>query len=141
METRGIVAMAGVLGYELDLGRLSLEEKEIVKEQIRKYRTCSGLVQKGLYYRLTNPFEDSTAAWEFLSEDGSEALVSVVMQEIHGNMTANYVRLKGLVSGRSYQDQESGNIYDADALMEVGIPLPLRVGEYQAYQYYFKITG
>lgn len=141
METRGIVAMAGVLGYELDLGRLSLEEKEIVKEQIRKYRTYSGLVQKGLYYRLTNPFEDSTAAWEFLSEDGSEALVSVVMQEIHGNMTANYVRLKGLVSGRSYQDQESGNIYDADALMEVGIPLPLRVGEYQAYQYYFKITG
>lgn len=141
METRGIVAMAGVLGYELDLGRLSLEEKEIVKEQIRKYRTYSGLVQKGLYYRLTNPFEDSTAAWEFLSEDGSEALVSVVMQEIHGNMTANYVRLKGLVSGRSYQDQESGNIYDADALMEVGIPLPQRVGEYQAYQYYFKITG
>ena len=141
METRGIVAMAGVLGYELDLGRLSLEEKEIVKEQIRKYRTYSGLVQKGLYYRLTNPFEDSTAAWEFISEDGSEALVSVVMQEIHGNMTANYVRLKGLVSGRSYQDQESGNIYDADALMEVGIPLPLRVGEYQAYQYYFKITG
>ena len=141
METRGIVAMAGVLGYELDLGRLSLEEKEIVKEQIRKYRTYSGLVQKGLYYRLTNPFEDSTAAWEFLSEDGSEALVSVVMQEIHGNMTANYVRLKGLISGRSYQDQESGNIYDADALMEVGIPLPLRVGEYQAFQYYFKITG
>ena len=141
METRGIVAMAGVLGYELDLGRLSLEEKEIVKEQIRKYRTYSGLVQKGLYYRLTNPFEDSTAAWEFISEDGSEALVSVVMQEIHGNMTANYVRLKGLVSGRSYQDQESGNIYDADALMEVGIPLPQRVGEYQAYQYYFKITG
>ena len=141
METRGIVAMAGGLGYELDLGRLSLEEKEIVKEQIRKYRTYSGLVQKGLYYRLTNPFEDSTAAWEFISEDGSEALVSVVMQEIHGNMTANYVRLKGLVSGRSYQDQESGNIYDADALMEVGIPLPQRVGEYQAYQYYFKITG
>lgn len=141
METRGIVAMAGVLGYELDLGRLSLEEKAVVKEQIRKYRIYSGLVQKGLYYRLTNPFEDRTAAWEFISEDGSEALVSVVMQEIHGNMTANYVRLKGLISGRSYQDQESGNIYDADALMEVGIPLPLRVGEYQAFQYYFKITG
>ena len=141
METRGIVAMAGVLGYELDLGRLSLEEKAVVKEQIRKYRIYSGLVQKGLYYRLTNPFEDRTAAWEFISEDGSEALVSVVMQEIHGNMTADYVRLKGLKSGRNYQDQESGNIYDADALMEVGIPLPLRSGEYQAYQYYLKITG
>lgn len=140
METRGIVAMAGVLGYELDLGRLSLEEKEIVKEQIRKYRNYAGLIQNGLYYRLTNPFEDRIAAWEFISEDGSEALVSVVMQEIHGNMTADYVRLKGLTSGRSYQDQESGNIYDTDALMEVGIPLPQRVGEYQAYQYYFKIT-
>lgn len=62
------------------------------------------------------------AAWEFVSEDGAEVLASVVMLEIHGNMTASYVRFKGLESGRFYQEQESGRIYGADALMEVGLP-------------------
>lgn len=141
LETRGVVAMAGVFGYEMNLGNLSEAEKEIVKEQVQKYRSYAPLIQNGLYYRLSNPFEDTLAAWEFVSEDGTEALVSVVMLEIHGNMTANYVRLKGLKSGRSYQEQESGCIYDADALREIGIPLPLKGGEYQAYQYYFKIVG
>ena len=141
LETRGVVAMAGIFGYEMDLGTLSETEKETVREQIKKYRRYAPLIQNGLYYRLSNPFEDETAAWEFISEDGTEALVSVVMLEIHGNMTVNYVRLKGLESGRSYREQESGCIYDADTLMEIGIPMPMKGGEYQAYQYYFKVEG
>ena len=139
LETRGVVAMAGIFGYEMDLGTLSETEKETVREQIKKYRRYAPLIQNGFYYRLSNPFEDETAAWEFISEDGTEALVSVVMLEIHGNMTVNYVRLKGLESGRSYREQESGCIYDADTLMEIGIPMPMKGGEYQAYQYYFKV--
>ncbi len=139
LETRGVVAMAGIFGYEMDLGTLSETEKETVREQIKKYRRYAPLIQNGLYYRLSNPFEDETAAWEFISEDGTEALVSVVMLEIHGNMTVIYVRLKGLESGRSYREQESGCIYDADTLMEIGIPMPMKGGEYQAYQYYFKV--
>lgn len=138
LETRGIVAMAGVFGYEMSFVKLSEREKDIVREQIRKYRTYAPLVQNGLYYRLSNPFEDELAAWEFVSEDGTEVLASAVMLEIHGNMTASYVRLKGLTGGTCYQEQESGRIYDADALMEVGLPLPLQCGEYQSYQYYFK---
>lgn len=141
LETRGVVAMAGIFGYEMDLGTLSETEKETVREQIKKYRRYAPLIQNGFYYRLSNPFEDETAAWEFISEDGTEALVSVVMLEIHGNMTVNYVRLKGLESGRSYREQESGCIYDADTLMEIGIPMPMKGGEYQAYQYYFKVEG
>ena len=141
LETRGVVAMAGIFGYEMDLGTLSETEKETVREQIKKYRRYAPLIQNGFYYRLSNPFEDETAAWEFISEDGTEALVSVVMLEIHGNMTVNYVRLKGLESGRSYREEESGCIYDADTLMEIGIPMPMKGGEYQAYQYYFKVEG
>ena len=36
-KTRGVVAMAGTFGYELDLGKLLPEEKEEVKEQVRAY--------------------------------------------------------------------------------------------------------
>ncbi len=36
-----------------------------------------------------------------------------------------------------YKEEASGNVYASDALMEAGIPLPSRMGDYQAYQMYF----
>ena len=40
MNTRGIVAMAGSFGYELDLNLISDEEKEAVKAQIKNFMEC-----------------------------------------------------------------------------------------------------
>lgn len=138
MKTRGVVAMAGTFGYELDLGHLSEEEKEEVRRQIREYRQFSQLVQTGLYYRLTNPFEDSLAAWEFVSRDHSEALISAVAQEIHGYMIIPYLKLRGLKSGALYQDQQTGRIYPADALMDMGLPIMPVKEEYAATQIHLK---
>lgn len=136
-RTRGIVAMAGTFGYELDPGKLSEEEKQEIREQIKEYKKYAGLVQSGRYYRLTNPFEREVGAWEFVSKDGTGVLLNAVMLEVHGNMTVNYVRLKGLTEGCMYKEQESGKVYCAEALMEVGIPLPVEMGDYCAYQMYF----
>ncbi len=123
MKTRGITAMAGTFGYELNLGALSNEEKEEVRQQIRTFRRHGRLIQTGLYYRLTNPFREVLAAWEFVSEDRSQALVSAVAQEMHGYMTVFYLKLKGLEPGAMYQDEESGKIYPANALMDMGLPI------------------
>jgi alpha-galactosidase len=79
-------------------------------------------------------------AWEFVSEDGKDVLVSAVMLEVHGNMTANYIRLKGLKEGAMYRDKASGRIYPANALMQVGIPLPIEMGEYHAYRIHFELV-
>lgn len=129
--------MAGTFGYELDLGKLSEEEKQEIREQIRKYQRYAPLILNGLYYRLTDPFCSEVGAWEFISEDAAEVLFNAVMLEIHGNMTVNYVKLKGLEGGALYQEQASGRIYAAEALMEPGIPLPVEIGEYKAYQMHF----
>ena len=137
LKTRGITAMAGTFGYELDPEKLTEEEKEEIRVQVKTYHQYAPLIQDGLYYRLSNPFESEVGAWEFVSEDASEVLLNVVMLEVHGNMTVNYVKLKGLESGKMYQDQESGRVYPADALMQMGIPLPVELGEYQAYQMHF----
>lgn len=76
VETRGTVAMAGSFGYELDLNLLSDGEKEEVKEQIKTFKKYYNLTHEGEYYRLTNPMENRLyAAWEFVSQDQSEALV------------------------------------------------------------------
>lgn len=138
LKTRGVVAMAGTFGYELDLATMTEEEKREICTQVKQYHKLAPLVQQGRYYRLTNPFASEVGAWEFVSEDGSEVLLQAVMLEIHGNMTVNYVKLKGMESGKMYEEKSSGRIYASDALMETGVPLPTAFGEYQAYQYYFK---
>ena len=96
LDTRGTVAMSGSFGYELDLVKLSKEEKDEIREQVACYKRRMPLIMNGRYYRLTNPFVDETAAWQYVSEDKREVLFHAVQLEIHGNMPPVYVRLKGL---------------------------------------------
>ena len=140
LHTRGVCAMAGTFGYELDPAKMTDEERREIRKQIVEYKKYAQLVQNGLYYRLSNPFAEEIGAWEFVSEDGKEVLVNVVMLEIHGNMTVNYVKMKGLCAGQFYKDSNTGKIYPAEALMEVGIPMPLEFGEYKAYQIYLEMV-
>ncbi len=141
LHTRSVVAMAGTFGYEFNPDLLSEEEKEEIREQITRYKKYEGLICKGDYYRLSNPFEDVCAAWAFVSEDREQVLLSVVMQEIHGNMTVNYVRLKGLDPNAVYRDAATGICYHGSALMAAGMPMPIEMGEYRAYQIYMEIVG
>ena len=134
LHTRGVVAMAGTFGYELNLGKLSEEEKQEIRLQVEEYRKFAPLIQTGLYYRLSDPAMEEYAAWAFVSEDQKEVLLNVVLQEIHGNMTVNYVKLQGLKCSAIYRDTETGKIYNGAALMEAGIPMPVEMGEFKAYQ-------
>ena len=134
LHTRGVVAMAGTFGYELNLGKLSEEEKQEIRLQVEEYRKFAPLIQTGLYYRLSDPAREEYAAWAFVSEDQKEVLLNVVLQEIHGNMTVNYVKLQGLKCNAIYRDTETGKIYNGAALMEAGIPMPVERGEFKAYQ-------
>mgnify|MGYP001149728832 FL=1 len=137
LRTRGIVAMTGAFGYELSLGKLSAEEKEEIREQIRQYKEFEPLISMGDYYRLSNPFEDACAAWMFVSKDRKRVLLHVVLLENHGNMIVNYVRLKELLPDVVYEEEGSGKRYCGSALMQAGIPIPVEMGEYLAYQFVF----
>lgn len=134
LHTRGVIAMAGTFGYELAPAKLSGEEKEEIKEQIVQYKKYAELIQQGNYYRLSNPFQDAYGAWMFVSEDEKQVLLNVVMLEIHGNMTVNYVKLKGLKPDAVYEEVNTGRSYSGAALMKAGMPMPVQMGEYLAYQ-------
>ena len=137
LQTRAVVAMGGTFGYELDPKKLSSEEKNTIRQQVEEYHKYAELINHGLYYRLSNPTEDAIAAWEMFAEDASEALISVVCLEVHGNMTVNYVRLRGLKKDCFYRDEATGTVYPANALMQIGLPVPVEMGEYRSYQWHF----
>lgn len=134
LNTRGIVAMAGTFGYELNPALLSDGEKEAVREQVKTYKKHEMLICRGDYYRLSNPFADRCAAWMFVSGDKSQALVNVVRLDIQGNMAAAYVKLKGLKPEAVYIDDRTGKTYTGAALMEIGLLLDFPKTEYEAYQ-------
>ena len=134
IDARSVAAMSGTFGYELDLEKLSVEEKDKIREQIAEYKKLAPLILNGRYYRLTNPFTDEVAAWQYVSEDKEEVLFNAVQLEIHGNMTPVFVRLKGLERGVFYQEEQTGVLYPSDILMEVGLPLQNEQYEYQFYQ-------
>ena len=134
LNTRGIVAMSGSFGYELNPEKLSEEDKKEIRRQIAKRNELAHLIYNGKYYRLSNPVEGESAAWAFVSEDQSEALINYVSLQIHGNRHVTYIRLCGLKSGAIYRDKETGKEYPADGLMETGMPMPIAFGDYGAVQ-------
>lgn len=123
MHTRGVVAMAGTFGYELNLSKVSDEEKTEIKKQVQTFKRFAKLVQSGTYYRLNSPFEKPVVAWQIVSENKEEFIFSYVVKETHGYMPVVYVKLCGLENNALYKEEASGKIYPAAALMESGFPI------------------
>ena len=137
IKTRGIAAMYGSFGYELDLALLTDQEKEAARKQVETYHRFEDLILNGRYYRLSDPAGEAFCGWSFVKKDQTEALVNAVVSEIHSNDVILYVKPKGLKPGCVYRDEESGHEYDSDLLMAAGFPLPMELGEYRAYQFHF----
>ena len=135
LSVRGAVAMAGTFGYELDPARLSPEEKEEVRQQIRTFRRYQPLMLQGDYYRLTDNMADrEKAAWMFVSPDKSEALVTWVTRDAHDNPAAQFVTCRGLDPEALYRDEATGEARTGAALMRMGLLIPRSKGEYTARQ-------
>lgn len=137
METRAVVAMSGNFGYELDVNALDDKEKENVKNAIIEYKKYRKLIHNGRYERLSNPYEEHDyVAWQYVSEEGTEALLNYVLTRKHAYQEINYIKLRGLKETALYQD-EDGKYYTGAALMYAGIPMPRDLNEYDSLQKYF----
>ena len=124
LKTSGDVAYNGVFGYELDITKMSDEEIEIVKEQIKRDKELRGLIQNGDMYRLASPFEGNYCSWETAAKDKSEAFVMICrIMSVLGwdHYQEKRIFLKGLDPDSDYIDKESGMVYGGDELMYRGI--------------------
>jgi alpha-galactosidase len=137
LETRGVVAMSGTFGYEMDLTKLTKEEREQVARQTETFKAHYALIQQGDYYRLTDPFRDTPfTAWAHVSQDRREALVSIVLGSTRAALPFLNLRLRGLDPSLDYRIEGDDALYSGDVLMQAGYPLPLRQGDYQSIQLY-----
>lgn len=135
MKTRGVVAMSGTFGYELDITKLSEEDKQTVKEQIEAFKKYYDLIQNGDYYRLTDDGRKSPfVAWEFVSADKKEALLNVVVLRTKANPILHTVYARGLEADMMYQVEGSQEKFSGAALMNGGYPIPVMGDDYQAVQ-------
>ena len=149
--TRAAVAMAGTFGYELDPARLSEEEREEVRRQIAFFHRVEDLVREGDHYRLTGPENGRFTAWQFVSEDRTESLFTLVLTEPEGNPRPLHIRLKGLDPARRYRlteieyagcryqtEEKLPELLSGAALMYGGLTLPRIYGDYPSIQILLK---
>lgn len=131
-ETRGHVALAGTFGYELDVTRIPEKDREMIPSQVKMYHKYNDLIRRGDYYRIENFSENhGFDAWEVVSKDKNEVLVTCVQVLGRPNYHSRRIKLKGLVEDKMYKVEESGEVISGGALMYAGLNVSL-YGDYSS---------
>ncbi|MCD8076228.1 MAG: alpha-galactosidase [Lachnospiraceae bacterium] len=129
-ETRGVVALSGTFGYELDITKLSDEEKKQIPAQVARYKKYSALIREGNYYRIASWRENHRYdCFMVVSEDRSEALLTYVQVLAQTNRKSLRLRLHGLDADAFYEIE--GKRYQGAVLMYAGLLLPRMNGDFQ----------
>jgi alpha-galactosidase len=123
-STRCHVALTGSVGFELDLSKLSIDEKQLVKSHCDMYHRHASLMSNGKYYRLVPSYnKQDYAAWSYVSGDQKQVLLIFVRIFSHANNSIVRIALRGLNPKMIYSDGK-GVAYHGDTLMNIGLPMP-----------------
>ncbi len=134
LETRAAIASLGAFGYELDLTKLSEEEKKQVRQQIGAYQQVQDLILGGDLYRISDPFASEYFCELVVSKDKSKAYV--VGERVRGRAydTPRRVRLKGLNENKQYHITQLNVTASGKALKQAGVILP-RVNDFGSWSW------
>ena len=146
-KTRGYVALAGTFGYELDITKLSLDEKAMVKNQISLYKKYSDLVRNGDYWRIASYSSNGEYdSWITVSKDKKTALMTFVQVFNHPNYKTRMIKICGLDENAtykiSYPDEDKNQypdmILSGKTLMNAGLPIKRDWGDFQGKLIYLQ---
>jgi len=138
ISTRGHVAMSGNLGYELDVTKLSKEDKEFVKLQINTYKEIREIIQFGDFYRILSPFKGNETAWNFVSRDKSEVVGYYFNILSQPAAAVRILKFKGLDAAALYKNMDTKEVFYGDELMNVGISIPIMREDFSSLMWRFK---
>lgn len=121
LRTRGLVAMTGAFGLQLNLPRLEAGELAEVVELVALKKRLDPLLRTGDLYRLKDFRRDPDAAWMFAAPDASEVFVVHVRGLVEANGPLRRLRLRGLAPDRCYRDEFTGAIFPGEMLLRHGL--------------------
>jgi len=132
LKLRGDVSSSGNLGYELDIRKLSDEEKKEIKNQITHYKKYRKLIQFGDFYRILSPYEGNNASWIFVDKNKTQAIYMYFQILDKANKPNTKIKLTGLDEEKVYI-LDDGRIFGGDELMYRGVFLnPNLTGDFQS---------
>ena len=95
LSTRFNVAAFGALGYEMDLGELSPQEKKQIAAQIEWYKKYRTTLQYGNFYRIPTRRQE-LISWAALSPDKKQAVILLAQKLCTAAPPADYLTVPGL---------------------------------------------
>ena len=140
--TRAHVALAGTFGYELDITKISEEERAMIPEQVSMYHKYNDLVREGDYYRVASYRENGLYdCWMVVAKDKSEALVTYVQVLGRPNVHSRKIKLLGLDVTAGYRLDGTEQVYGGDLLMNAGMLIETMRGDYMSRLYHFVLDN
>ena len=98
------VAMSGALGVDMDVRKLSAEDRKAIAASVAMYnRELRNLVEQGDLYRLDSPYDGPRAALSYIAADRSQAVIYVYQMKTAGSQA---VKLRGLDPEKRYRVRE-----------------------------------
>ena len=99
LSTRFNVAAFGVLGYELDFGELTPEERRQIKSQIEFYKAHRKTMQYGRFARYSPA--DDRESWQMTGEDGTVAAIYDL--DYHTSPARDTLKILNAEDGKRYK--------------------------------------
>ena len=132
-ETRGHVALAGTFGYELDVTKISEEDRKLIPAQVEMYHKYNELVRMGDYYRVASYRENHMYdCYMVVKKDKSEALVTFVQVLGRPNVHSRRILLKGLDPDKRYRVDGCERARLGSTLMQAGILVENMWGDFRS---------
>lgn len=138
METRAHVALAGTFGYELDITKLSEEEKEKAVVFNQEYHRYNDLIREGEYYRVASYRENGRYdCWQVVDKERGQCLVTYVQVRFESERKSVSLKLSGLDPQARYRLDGTEEIYSGEMLMNAGYLQKMIFGDYGSRLLYF----
>lgn len=138
LEYRFVVAMQGAMGIGANLMKFSDADMALAAKLTAFYKSIRTTVQQGRLYRLASPLTGDESQMEYVSPDGSQAVLMAYLHSQHLLMPYSSVHLRGLDPKAMYRirpldpDKYAGEAEVAGSvLMGAGVDLRL-FGDYDS---------
>ena len=124
LDYRYKVAVGGMLGYELNILKMSDEIKDEIAKQIKEYKTFEHLMRLGDYYNLAFYTKYDYSAYYYASPARDEMLLTVIEKANCKADVTKLLKLKEAIADATYTDLRTKKQYTGEELKR-GLRIPL----------------